>query len=62
MKQPVRMRFRRGDGPFTPLFDVLVEDPLEVLNIANRHFGDPTKNIGGPELPRIVDTRPERLQ
>lgn len=62
MKQPVRMRFRRGKGAFTPLFDVLVDEPLEVLNIANRHFGDPAKNIGGPELPRFVDERPERRQ
>jgi hypothetical protein len=30
-----------------------VGDPIDVLNIANKHFGDPTKNIGGPKLPPL---------
>jgi hypothetical protein len=62
MKQPVRIRFSRTGQDPLPAFTVMVEDPLAVLNIANAHFGDPSRHIGGPALPRFEDTRPERQQ
>jgi hypothetical protein len=53
MSVVVKVRFRRSDrDPWTHI-DVTVGEPIDVLNIANRHFGDPTKNIGGPKLPAL---------
>jgi hypothetical protein len=62
VKQPVRIYFHREGQQHLSALDILVDDPIDVLNIANRHFGDPTRHIGGPELPRLIDQRPERMQ
>ncbi len=48
-KDVVRTRFRRGDGPWVYV-NVVMPDYFDILNVANRHFGDPTRYIGGPKL------------